>query len=86
MGLEIIEIHLSIEEAFDIQIQEQDRVDLLTVGKLYDYIIQKVSNSNNQLRQQEIWSTYITIVSKQLNIPIEDIQIDHHFIHDLGAG
>ena len=86
MGLEIIEIRISIEDEFGIEIPDAEAAELDTVGKLFDYILAKVDQSEATTDQANIWQRYITIISNQLNVQSDRIQKNHHFINDLGAG
>jgi len=42
MGLEIVELVLGVEEAFDIAVPDEDMETLVTVGTLYDYICHRL--------------------------------------------
>ena len=43
MGLDTVELVMSVEEAFEIQIDDQDAEHIQTVGELHDYIVARIT-------------------------------------------
>lgn len=84
MGLGAVELIMSVEEAFDIEIPDREAEELSTVGQMYAYII----NSTAFPRRWDpnaAWETLRSIIVQQFGVPPEAIAADTDFVRDLGA-
>ncbi len=86
MGLDIVEIVIEVEEAFDIRIPDDRAGQMTTVGDLYDLMIESKRGS---LAAQDdpaaAWEALKQIIVYQLGVKPEAVTVDARFVDDFGA-
>ena len=82
MGLDIVELIMSIEEEFAIEIPDADAEKLVTVGQIADYIAEKQKAPPQD--QWDIWQRLQALISEHEAIPREKITRHSRLVEDLG--
>jgi acyl carrier protein len=87
MGLDIVEIVMQAEEAFDIDIENDEAATADTVGKLHELIFKKLKEKNRAEAHdsEAVWRKLRRIVSDQLQVSEEEVVPEAHFGRHLGA-
>jgi acyl carrier protein len=86
MGLDTVELVLSVEQIFDIELPDAMAEKLDTVGKLHQYIVSEHHRLNRpNINSDIIFDQLRTIVCYQLGVEPEEVKPDARFIQDLGA-
>lgn len=85
MGLDAVELVLSVEELFNIEISNEQAEKLETVGQLRDFIVSELrrlgrSNVNADIVLDELR----VVICAQLGVKPEQVVPEAHFVHDLG--
>ena len=86
MGLESVELVMSTEEAFEIEITDAEAEKIYTVGDLYDCVIAKLRQSPDRvepLDSQAVWMRLRGVISEQLGIEMRRILKSSRFVEDL---
>ena len=92
MGLELVEIILSVEDEFNVKIDDLEWSHIVTTGDLYRVVIEAREKSG-QLPEAdkdkndiyiETWQKLRCIISEQIQVDINIIHEDAHLIRDLG--
>ena len=87
MGLDSLEILLSVEKEFGVVIDDAEAAHLTTPRRLADYIARcrgGVGADKAPLQDDDIVRRVIRITAAQTGIPEESIHADHRFVQDLG--
>ena len=88
MGLDIVELFITVETEFGIEIPDAHAAELRTVGELYAYVLRMLHGANARSligtpAGQEIWSRLIRIVERETGAPLRDITAEASFVEDL---
>jgi len=93
MGLDSVELVISIEEAFSISIPDEKASKVVTMDDLLDLVWRTIQETHGDLGDTEIkwdkeqvWETLRLEVSRQLGIKTEKITPEARLIADLGMG
>lgn len=86
MGLDTVELVLSVEEVFGIEIPDTDAEKLVTVGDLHGYVVKTLfrlgrSNVNSDI----VYDLLRNLISFQLGVKPEEVIPSARFIQDLHA-
>jgi acyl carrier protein len=84
MGLDSVELVLSVERHFAVNIPDSDASTLTTVGKLHDWVV----NELQRLKRPEVDPSAVFIeirrlICDQLGIEPERVTPDARFVQDL---
>ena len=52
MGIDIVELVIEVEEAFDVKIPNDDYAELRTAGDLHDYIVTRMDRSDDVVSER----------------------------------
>jgi acyl carrier protein len=89
MGLDTVELVMEIEEAFDISIPDDRASKMLTVGDVYEFILEKTTDATLQssasLTAADVWNSLQLIVAEQLGVDRSIVVPHARFVQDLGA-
>ena len=85
MGLDIVELILTIEEEFDIELPDAEMERAQTPRDIADYIYQKYQAYDKNKTHQSILNKVIEISIEQLNLSPDKITPDSRYVQDLGA-
>ncbi|MFC1569216.1 acyl carrier protein [bacterium] len=85
MGLGSVELVLAFEEAFGIELNDDEVVETLTPRKIGDLIYSKLQNDNQVSWTRKKVSALIKRITIEMHDISEDVYHDDaHFIHDMG--
>ena len=85
MGLDSLEIILSVEEMFEISVPDESAAQLYTVGELHGFIVQELERMQRpNVHPEIVFDQLRTIICFQLGVPPEQVLASAHFIRDLG--
>ena len=93
MGLDIVELIVTVEEVFQIHIADEEANRLSTVGDLHKLVLGKLGDSNSGLvsmgevgdsRQQDVWEALCQIIAAQTKVSRETITPESRILDDLG--
>jgi acyl carrier protein len=86
MGLDTVELILSVEKVFGIELPDAVAEKLDTVGKLHQYIVSEHRRLNRpNINSDIIFDQLRTIVCYQLDVKPEQVKPEARFVQDLGA-
>ena len=85
MGLDTVELVIRTEEEFDIQIENSEAEQIITVNDLFECVAKKLSeNSRLNVERDILLQQVIQIVSEQAGVDTEKIKPSSSFLDDLG--
>jgi acyl carrier protein len=80
VGLEAVELHLGVEELFEIEIPDEEAAAILTIGALRDYIVEKLTAAGRANVNDDIVLDQLrTIIPHHLNVTREQVTPDAKF-------
>lgn len=86
MGLDTVELILSVEKVFDIELPDAIAEKLDTVGRLHQYIVAEQLRLNHQnVNSDIIFDQLRTIICSRLGVEPSQVLPEARFIQDLGA-
>ena len=85
MGLEIVELILAVEAAFEIQIPDADIETIVLVGGLYDCVLHRLRLRGEEPDEKLVWAKLHDVIVAQLGVRPEEVIRTAHLIDDLGA-
>ena len=83
MGLEIVELLMSVEDSFKFTITDEEAENIATIGQLHDLVVSKVSPP---MDEAVVWNRLKHLIVSQLAIAPEAVTRETRFIDDLGLG
>ena len=95
LGLDVIELIMGIEEAFDITLTDEETEEVETVGLMYMLLCDKLgldptapeaAPTKAGWTQGKVWDTLCTLTAEQTHVTRADIHFDTRFFDDLGMG
>jgi acyl carrier protein len=91
MGLESVEIILSVEEVFDLEIPDEDVEKFETVGDMYLYLLKRLNiplydteTGTASWQREQVWQKLRDIFVRCLEIKPEKVTLTARLVHDLG--
>ena len=85
MSLDSLELLVTIEEHFDIEIPDLEAEQIYTVGDFADSVYEKIKNlPQNTLSKSEVDKIVIEIISRKIGTPKVEIKLTHSITNDLG--
>ena len=86
MGLDFVELIISIEDAFDIAIEDEEASKVVTVDDCYKLILNSLNNSEiKSLSDEQVWEAMKNIIVSELGVKPEEVIPSAKFIKDLGV-
>jgi acyl carrier protein len=85
MGLDTVELIMAVEERFGITIEDREAEKVVTVGKLYQLVFDKLHSRGSPIIEQELYSQLRELICEQLGVKPEQVVPGAAFIDDLGA-
>jgi acyl carrier protein len=84
MGLDVVEIVMSVEEHFGIEIPDDIAGTLTTVGSLHDYVVAELARQNRHpVDADAVFAQIREIICDQIGIESERVVPDAGFVQDL---
>jgi len=84
MGLDGVELIMSVEEAFDVEISDEEKAAARTPRLLCDVLEERLQGRVPAMNREDIRSKLRQIIIDQLSIR-EDFDDDAEFVRDLGV-
>jgi hypothetical protein len=86
MGLDIIELVMTVEDEFGIQIPNEEAEQCTTVGLLFECVRKRVHpDAPPGTFGGPLWDRYVSIVGRELGCPLEQVRPAARFVEDLHA-
>ena len=86
MGLDTVEIVLSVEEIFGIEIPNESAETLTTVGKLHVFVVEELIRLKRQnVDPDTVYDQIRNIICIQLGVKPEAVTPSARFVQDLDA-
>lgn len=86
MGLDTVELVLSVEQVFDIELPDEEAEKIDTVGKLHQYVVSELRRLNRpNVNEHIVFDQLKTIICSQLGVKPERVIPEARFAQDLGA-
>jgi acyl carrier protein len=89
MGLDFYELHLELEEDFEIKLADSPALPVEHVGELFDVLLAAIREQHpdrfaaNPNYQQHAWAKYVDILVNQLGLNPKHVVRSAHFVDDL---
>jgi hypothetical protein len=88
MGLDIVEMVMALEQAFEIRFPEEDLTRVRTVGELYDCVMKQLSTArpppHDGPYEGELWERYLDVIERETGAERERLRPRTAFVYDLG--
>lgn len=87
MGLDLVELVMAIEEAFEITISDAEAGKIQTMGDLCECVSRKITPPETGIAPDPkvLWHKVRDVVVDQFGVDWLDLTPDTRFIEDLGA-
>lgn len=91
MGLDDIELLMSVEETFDIKITDEDATECSTVGRMYQCVKKQIESieipvKDIPIEYDDVWDRFTTLISEELRVNKDELKAETDFYKDLGLG
>ena len=93
MGLDIVELVMTVEETFGIEIPDRDAERLRTVGDLYWYVLEHAPGASVPIvgfrhasPSDELWERLLDIIERETGTERAHLTQQPRFVDDLGLG
>lgn len=83
MGLDSVELVMSVEEAFEIAVDDEDAPDLTTVGRLHRYVVSKLQTKGESVNPDKIYDQLRALIVEQLGVKPTEVVPEARFVQDL---
>ena len=88
MGLDIVEMVMALEKAFDVRLPEKELGRLRTVGELYDCVVRQLSTADAPppagQYEGELWERYLDVIERDMGVDRHRLRPSATFVYDLG--
>jgi acyl carrier protein len=86
MGLDSVELIMSIEKEFGIEIADRDAEKVATVGGMHDYVFAKLCERDGRenVIEAKVWNELLDIIVEQLGVKPSELHRGAYFVRDLG--
>ena len=89
MGLDTVELLIELEQHFDITVPDEKAGKMLTVGDVYEYILEALAKKRHaivpELAKEVVWNQIVEIFVNQLGVKPEEVTKTSRIVQDLGA-
>ena len=86
MGLDTVELAMSVEDHFEIRIDDGAGAGLYTVGLLHAHVLRELAARGSTERSEaQVFSELREIICRQLGVRPEQVVPEARFVQDLGA-
>lgn len=86
MGLDTVELALSVEQAFQIDIPDYVAGDIRTVGDLHEYVVSELIRLNRpNINRDIVFDLLRNLICMQLGVSPGEVTASARFIEDLRA-
>jgi len=88
MGLDLVELVMELETAFDVELPERSLVQVNTVGELYQVVAERLYGTVPPAAPpttDPAWPKLVSIIAASLGVPRERVTWEATLTGDLGA-
>jgi acyl carrier protein len=85
MGLDSVELVMAFEENFGIEISDAEAESLTTPGQVRDLVLARYAARGIPADPDSIFDKIRTTVVEHLNVRLDQVTPEAHFIEDLGV-
>ena len=86
MGLETVELVMTVEEEFALQISDADAAKMERVGDMHTFILKTLRERGELVNDAQVWTRLCEIVVEQLGVRPDEVTPTARFIKDLKVG
>ena len=86
MGLDTVELVMTVEEEFALQISDADAAKMERVGDMHTFILKTLRERGESVNDAQVWTRLREIVVEQLGVRPDEVTPTARFIKDLKAG
>jgi len=83
MGLEIVELALTVEEEFDFTMEDAEWQEARTLGALYEAVCRHTGVEPTRPPHDEVWNRLLLIFQERFGMKRDQLRYDARFIEDL---
>jgi len=83
MGLELVELAVTVEEAFDFTMEDTEWQETRTVGAVYEAVCRHTGVEPTSRPRDEVWNRLVRILQEQFGVKRDELRYDARFIEDL---
>ena len=88
MGLDIVEMVMALEEAFQVRLPEQELGPIRTVGELYDCLLRHLPpdhmHTAGKSYEGALWEHYLDVIERETGADRHRLRPAATFVYDLG--
>ena len=87
MGLDIAEMVMALERAFQVRLPEEELARIRTVGELYDCLVRQlgtVGAPQSGLYEGAVWERYLDVIETDTGADRRRLKPSASFVYDLG--
>ena len=81
MGLDVVELLMTVEQKYGISIPDEDARPLRSVGDLHAYVLSHVTPRPDP---EDSWMWLRAMISEDFSVPLERVTPDAWIVRDLG--
>jgi acyl carrier protein len=85
MGLDLVELLFTVEDEFAIKISDDEAAAMVSVGNMYDHIIEKLQQRGAEFDKSDVWNRLKVLIVDQLGVKPEEITRTAEFVRDFKA-
>ena len=86
MGLDTVELIMTVEDLFEIEIPDNHAENISTVQQLADYVFEKIKTkpTYENRSKEDFEEQILRLVEDMTGVPYNEIKMSHSFTNDLG--
>ena len=84
MGLDSVELLLSVEKAFEIEISDKEANKIITVGEFYNTVVSKLAEKNSSMSKEEVWEKLRGMIARKGGLALDRVVPEARIVKDLG--
>jgi hypothetical protein len=85
MGLDGVELVMALEDAFGIEIPDEEASQIRTVGELFNCVLNKIGTGTVTATTDELWNKFCDVFVNQTGVNRSEIRKDAEIVADLGV-
>lgn len=83
MGLDSVELVMRIEDAFEIEIDDEDASGLVTVELLHEHVVLLLGSKGGKVNSDKVFDQVRALIVEQLGVSPDDVVKSARFVQDL---
>jgi hypothetical protein len=87
MGLDIVEMVMALESAFQVRLPDEELARIRTVGELYDCLVRQLGSdgaTQSGLYEGAVWARYLDVIERDTGADRRRLKPGASFVYDLG--